>query len=91
MSATPDSTLAASLRALLAKQDVPGARDTPPIVLSNLRKMLADHHKAAAVAAPVVAVSPRAALVAKLEASTDNAERWALAEAIENLPRPGAF
>ena len=33
----------------------------------------------------------RAALIARLEVATDNAERWELAEAIDNLPRPGAF
>jgi hypothetical protein len=97
MSSPPDSPLAASLRALLDKQGDPAARDTPALVLSSLRKMLGDHDKAAAVnvAAPVaaliVASSPRAALVAKLEASTDNATRFAIAEAINNLPVEGAF
>jgi hypothetical protein len=33
----------------------------------------------------------RAALMARLEAATSNDEKWALAEAIDKLPRRAAF
>jgi hypothetical protein len=47
--------------------------------------------KAKACPAPAAATDPRAALLAQLAAAKDNAERYRLAEAINNLPVPGAF
>lgn len=66
----------------------------PTSTVGTVAALAAEYlRKAAARPAPVpaAATDPRAALLAQLAATKDNAERYRLAEEINNLPVPGAF